>query len=727
MIIFNYVDTLLHEWVNWNKHFLVEKLDYDCSSINDYFQMSGSNLGSRATELYRLGLLTKQISLKGKEGIVDLWNDKNVQTDLGFLCSLIYEGHEKEISNVVINRAIGAICALFCLTLSADIGTSKVTINYFTNRLLELFPKPEDYSDSNTWNRFILSAGFSEASAGDYKTMELLMDLKISSMPLRIFEAAKNNDRNSNRKIRYTISNSSEAFSGIINKVSLTGIEQQKAALFETSFENEDTPRGFYSYANYYFPDFLKICYKIEKDNPLLFRVLCRDFSSEKLDIINYLNSLNVGDEFYKQKESIMKSILDGAIEAAKKINPDINFGEQTIIHNYCSDSSSYINLLAAIRTKPFILLAGISGTGKSRIVRKLAQATVTEYVQQIYDPNSIKEGFNRWNIHKPANFELIQVKPNWHNSMDVVGYKSNIGGIHYEFTPFIEFIAKAWQHQDTPFFLCLDEMNLAPVEQYFAEFLSAIESRSIENGEYITDPIVKPFASFDTKDANGNIIDKLSDRMVAKLIGALDTQEKTNLSDWFKSKGLTLPKNLIVIGTVNMDETTFSFSRKVLDRAMSIEMNDVNYNDFFEGITEVDIPELNDEYKNSLINRPIKGLSVTNNCSTEVQVFLTAINNVLDETPFKLGYRAANEALLYVSASKLYGCDDITSALDGFTLMKILSRIEGDKRSLVTKEGEPLLTKLKEVINENYKESFKKLCLMEKILEVKQFVSYWT
>ena len=381
---------------------------------------------------------------------------------------------------------------------------------------------------------------------------------------------------------------------------------------------------------------------------------------------------------------------------------------------------------LTAIRTKPFILLAGISGTGKSRIVRKLAQATITENLQKIYDPDSVKGGFNRRSLHKPANFELIQVKPNWHNSMDVVGYKSNIGGTHYEFTPFVEFVARAWQHQEIPFFLCLDEMNLAPVEQYFAEFLSAIESRSLENGNYVTDPIVKPFESFDTKDSNGNITDKLSDRMVAKLIGAIDTQPKAELSDWFKKKGLTLPKNLIVMGTVNMDETTFSFSRKVLDRAMSIEMNDVNYKGFFEGITEDDVPELNEEYADSLINRPLRGLMADNNYKDEVQTYLSAINNVLDDTPFKLSYRAANEALLYVSASFKYGCDNVANALDEFTLMKILSRIEGDKRSLVTKNGEDLLVALSNVITDAYPKSSKKLGIMSKTLSTKQFVSYW-
>lgn len=380
------------------------------------------------------------------------------------------------------------------------------------------------------------------------------------------------------------------------------------------------------------------------------------------------------------------------------------------------------IKYLSALRTKPFMLLAGISGTGKSRIVRKLAQASVTEELQKKYDPKSVENGFDRWQLHKPANFELVQVKPNWHNSLEVVGYKSNIGGPHYEFTPFIEFVARAWKHQDVPFFLCLDEMNLAPVEQYFAEFLSAIESRSIENGEYETDPIIKPFSEFDTRDDNGNVTDKLSDRMIAKLIGKLDTQTKSDLADRFRTKGLTLPKNLLVLGTVNMDETTFSFSRKVLDRAMSIVMNDVEYDKFFTGETENDMAEFDDATKELLIDRPIRGLEAEDNGAEQVEQYLTAINEVLNDTPFKLGYRAANEALLYVSAAHQFDSNiDVNSALDEFTLMKILSRIEGDKRSI-----ENLLDDLQHVINESYPASNKKLVQMAKTLQNKQFVSYW-
>lgn len=389
--------------------------------------------------------------------------------------------------------------------------------------------------------------------------------------------------------------------------------------------------------------------------------------------------------------------------------------------------SSTFRSYLTALRTKPFMLLAGISGTGKSRIVRKLAQATTT----QEYENEE-----NRWKDNHPENFELIQVKPNWHNSMDVVGFYSNISK-KYEFTPFVEFIVKAWQHKDTPYFLCLDEMNLAPVEEYFAEFLSAIESRSTdENGEYITDPIIKPFKKFG-KD--------VCEAMLKHLLGEAHHTESNPLAVQLSEKGLTLPPNLMVMGTVNMDETTFSFSRKVLDRAMSVEMNEVNYDKFLSGESE-QFPLLTG-MNELLVNRPQRAADVKEEIeSDKVIAYLKAVNTLMEGTPFKLGYRAANEAMLYVAACKKFAGSAyaLAKALDEFTLMKILSRIEGDDSRLGIADDDPriatlgietseqhtsLLTCLRAIVRIHIgasSETEKKIDQMCSTLEREHFVSYW-
>ena len=418
-----------------------------------------------------------------------------------------------------------------------------------------------------------------------------------------------------------------------------------------------------------------------------------------------------------------------------------------------------YLQYLTALRTKPFMLLAGISGTGKSRIVRKLAQATVTEELQKAEGYKGTDFTNDRWTLHSPANFELIQVKPNWHNSMDVIGYLSNIPSPHYVFTPFIEFIVKAWQHPEVPFFLCLDEMNLAPVEEYFAEFLSAIESRSFEGREYMTDPIIKPFNSFG-EDVAKTMVNTLFPNFTAG-----DTESAiTKVIKHFRTRGLTLPRNLIVIGTVNMDETTFSFSRKVLDRAMSVEMNEVNYDSFLTDTTDDDLKAIVKAFEENddadlnalLVDRHIEAREIIDDLGDDARFtidYLKRINALLEGTPFKLGYRAANEALIYLQASQEFGQTDRISALDNFTLMKVLSRVEGDETKLKITDSEAdkeriakaevnvdeakqygdlnILTALRHIITNQLGEqdklhSVKKIDSMLSQLKRDHFVSFW-
>lgn len=440
-----------------------------------------------------------------------------------------------------------------------------------------------------------------------------------------------------------------------------------------------------------------------------------------------------------------------------------LRFSKSNFSKSYCNLSTitdnKQINYLTALRTKPFMLLAGISGTGKSRIVRKLAQATVTEELQRANGYTGGDFANDRWTLHSPVNFELIQVKPNWHNSMDVIGYLSNIPSPHYVFTPFIEFIVKAWQHPEVPFFLCLDEMNLAPVEEYFAEFLSAIESRSFEGEEYLTDPIIKPFNSFG-EDVAKTMVNTLFPNFTAG-----DTESAiTKVIKHFRTKGLTLPKNLIVIGTVNMDETTFSFSRKVLDRAMSVEMNEVNYDSFLTDTTDDDLKAIVEAFEQNddadlnalLVDRHIEAREIIDDLGDDARFtidYLKRINALLEGTPFKLGYRAANEALIYLQASQEFGQTDRIAALDNFTLMKILSRIEGDETKLKITDSEAdkeriakaevnvdeakqygdlnILTALRHIITNQLGEqdklhSVKKIDSMLSQLKRDHFVSFW-
>ena len=353
-------------------------------------------------------------------------------------------------------------------------------------------------------------------------------------------------------------------------------------------------------------------------------------------------------------------------------------------LEDYVSTSTCALNdyrpYITAIKSKPFLLLAGISGTGKSRIVRELARAC--------WD-----EGTEEYNAQKPKNFQMVQVKPNWHDSSDLIGYVSRVSGkAEYVAGDFLRFVAKAWEDKDTPYFLCLDEMNLAPVEQYFAEYLSVVESRkSHEDGIVTTDPI----------------LEKVDEEWYFNLTASLTTDEIVRKQ--FNKDGICIPQNLIVVGTVNMDETTFSFSRKVLDRAMTIEMNEV---DLHGGLTERN-EQIGKLGKAELIGNAVEGVDVYTDNKDVCEIVLTyldAVNAVLNGTPFKVAYRTRNEFLLYVVNNLPYNKDEndteleqgyvIARALDEITSMKVLSRIEGDD----TKVSDNFLDRLSKTIEDELK-----------------------
>lgn len=350
---------------------------------------------------------------------------------------------------------------------------------------------------------------------------------------------------------------------------------------------------------------------------------------------------------------------------------------------------TKYRPYITAIKSKPFLLLAGISGTGKSRIVRELARAC--------WDVDS-----EEYKAHKPKNFEMVQVKPNWHDSSELIGYVSRIDGEKFVVGPFLKFMVKAINDPEHPYFLCLDEMNLAPVEQYFAEYLSVVESRKVsDNGIIVTDPII----DYEPTDAYKSLIDQLFSHEDPNRNLYL-TSDETAGDDPTKKKRLTIPQNLIVVGTVNMDETTFSFSRKVLDRAMTIEMNKVNLRG---GLTErhEKIGKLSNA---ELVGTAVEGVDVYSSnkeVCKKVLTYLEIVNEKLEGTPFKIAYRTRNEFLLYVVNNLPYNKDEkgkdlnenfvIARALDEITSMKILSRIEGDE----TKVSEAFLKGLSDSIKQ--------------------------
>ena len=355
-------------------------------------------------------------------------------------------------------------------------------------------------------------------------------------------------------------------------------------------------------------------------------------------------------DKYEYGYDSTILQMAKMVLGMVKTIHP----AKSAVLHQDLHLDSDYMPYLTALRTKPFMLLAGISGTGKSRIVREMAKACW-------------EEGDEEYGKNCPRNFRMVQVKPNWHDSSELIGYVSRLNGEKFVVGPFLRFLAAALKEPNVPYFLCLDEMNLAPVEQYFAEYLSVIESRKVNAGQTIieTDPIIP----YENTEAYGSLIDQLFD----------SDEERKAYKTEEGGKRLTIPQNLFVVGTVNMDETTFSFSRKVLDRAMTIEMNEV---DLHGGLAKDSGNEIG-YIGNSIIGDAAEGCDVyaeNKELCDEVLAYLEQVNAILEGTPFKIAYRTRNEFLMYaVNRRKLAPDSQLWQTLDEMTSMKILSRIEGD------------------------------------------------
>ena len=455
----------------------------------------------------------------------------------------------------------------------------------------------------------------------------------------------------------------------------------------ETNLDNEDSRRdlrSIYDYAN-------------EKLNRKKFLKCTR--ANYKADI-NQASFIYIGTPEKPDKQTFESFI--NIFDSRPYINSRNEANSQlTTKITPTLEENDFNTYLTAIRTKPFILLAGISGTGKSRIVRELAFKSCPQYLQD-------EEGTT------PGNYCMIEVKPNWHDSTELLGYYSNLSK-GYQFKKFVMFLVKAKMFPKVPFFICLDEMNLAPVEHYFAEILSILETRKhpkiagtdeVDMEVIKTDPIVEAryFKELGQMSTTKNVSTgqafsmNLTDRDIYMKLFGIETEndideevgKKTDLT----TIGLTLPDNVIIIGTVNMDDTTHQFSRKVIDRAMTIEMNGGKLSDMYGGSKDLEyLDEAEQEkWQKAFVQRYVTADEVLKVHSDVADIIiekapdkLDNINEALKGTPFEVSYRVLNELTIMIGVMLDDPEEDgdiesiIDKALDRILLMKILPRIEGD------------------------------------------------
>ncbi len=366
-------------------------------------------------------------------------------------------------------------------------------------------------------------------------------------------------------------------------------------------------------------------------------------------------------------------------------------------------DSREYA-YMAAIKTKPFLILGGFSGTGKSLLVKSLAFTTCP------------CDGVLNTSETSPGNYLLVSVKPNWHDATDITGFRSSVNRNYYV-TDFMRFLVKAKLHPNVPFFVCLDEMNLAPVEEYFADFLSVIESRKRKkDGTIVTDAIV-PASVFNDKDYadDFDVFLKIGLKPINEVKDITEFTAKVKESDsdeseffeqsWLveelKRDGLTIPQNVIIIGTVNMDDTTNSFSRKVIDRAMTFETIVGTFDSsYFD--SDVTLGYVKNYRKGELfISDEVRAtemmedgrFTLSDEEKNRIIGFINDVNSDLQGTPFKISYRILNETILLYRAKQkiveLMGEEekkdgvevntDLNTIFDDILMQKVLPRIEGD------------------------------------------------
>lgn len=457
----------------------------------------------------------------------------------------------------------------------------------------------------------------------------------------------------------------------------------------------------------------------------------------------------NIGFKFYNINSLPSNEILESDLKDLLNIYHDVSklwprfsdykkFKDHTLVNNNPLKDKLKLNTNQDLIPKPFLLLAGISGTGKTRFVRKQAEMSAKRY--------SLSDG---------ENYCLVPVRPDWHEPSDLLGYVSRIKGKQYVSTLFLSFLIKAWEEifdkggslnsikeETCPFWLCLDEMNLAPVEQYFADYLSILETREWKDEKYSSHPIISE-----------NL------ELVMESLGG--SREDPVWKAFFENNGIPLPPNLIVAGTVNMDETTHGFSRKVIDRALTLDFQEFfpnKFDEFFEPKTRHKMLSFS-VYSQITSADELEEIKGDEGGGKSID-FLKGINNILKSTPFELAFRALNELLLSVKCFAPKDEKYLVAVWDDFLMQKVLPRIEGDAEKLqfTGEEESGILQKMKEFIQESFRtilgmtepysdirrpdllnetidgseagfcncKSLEKIDWMQKRLEQNQFTSFW-
>lgn len=338
-------------------------------------------------------------------------------------------------------------------------------------------------------------------------------------------------------------------------------------------------------------------------------------------------------------------------------------------------EKKDLVNFFLSLKTKPFVILSGISGTGKTKIVQWFAESLgATE---------------------ENGQFTLIPVRPDWSDSSDLLGYV-NLQG-EFQERPLVKVLENADANPNRPYFVVLDEMNLARVEYYFSDFLSVIESRKWKDGKIVTSPV---------------------------------------LPESITNKHITIPSNVYIIGTVNMDETTHPLSKKVLDRANTIEFNTVNL-DYFNFLMDVEEKEAEFVSDSSLATKYLhlkECFKENEDLVRNISNVLIEINKILESVGAQVGYRIRDEICFYMAYNEQGKLLSFDEAFDYQIYQKILPRLAGSdgrteevlKQLYVLCANEEYDSGNNDASYAKYPRSANKLSHMLRRFEYDGFTSFW-
>lgn len=339
----------------------------------------------------------------------------------------------------------------------------------------------------------------------------------------------------------------------------------------------------------------------------------------------------------------------------ARPVPVEVSFGELLAAlraQGLYFDSELVSTYVLALQTKRFVILTGISGTGKTQLALAVADA----FGQAADGAGSAG------NASGPS--LVVAVRPDWTDSRGLLGYFNPLLE-RYVSTPTLVFLLAAEAECQraagagrvpAPYFLVLDEMNLAHVEHYFSDFLSAMESgQAMElHGERRAD--------------------------TAGPAPAVPPQ-------------VPVPQNLFVIGTVNVDETTYMFSPKVLDRAFTIELDRVDLHGYGqdEPIGRATGNELRlERLPGRLVGVQRPGiadwLAFSSLLDGELHQAIVTLHALLEPWHRHFGYRVANEIARFVCLAAEQtdgGPESLRAALDLAVLAKVLPKFHGTQQEL--------------------------------------------